>query len=75
LLGTEVVPVLRKEMDSRRTPGVADAPTHASRVKAKYGDAQPRQPTPNANRGDNLTGVSPYEDTDPGLEAEYPLVG
>ena len=75
LLGTEVVPVLRKEMDSRRAPGVADAPTHASRVKAKYGDAQPRQPTPNANRGDNLTGVSPYEDTDPGLEAEYPLVG
>ena len=75
LLGTEVVPVLRKEMDSRRAPGVADAPTHASRVKAKYGDAEPRQPTPNANRGDNLTGVSPYEDTDPGLEAEYPLVG
>jgi putative FMN-dependent luciferase-like monooxygenase len=75
LLGTEVVPVLRKEMDSRRAPGVADAPTHASRVRAKYGDAQPRQPTPNANRGDNLTGVSPYEDTDPGLEAEYPLVG
>ena len=75
LLGTEVVPVLRKEMGSRRAPGVADAPTHASRVKAKYGDAQPRQPTPNANRGDNLTGVSPYEDTDPGLEAEYPLVG
>jgi putative FMN-dependent luciferase-like monooxygenase len=75
LLGTEVVPGLRKEMDSRRAPGVPDAPTHASRVKAKYGDAEPRQPTPNANRGDNLTGVSPYEDTDPGLEAEYPLVG
>ena len=29
LLGTEVVPVLRKELESRRAPGVPDAPTHA----------------------------------------------
>src|ERR1700744_4862147 len=28
LLGTEVVPALRKEMASRRAPGVPDAPTH-----------------------------------------------
>src|SRR3954452_24249800 len=32
LLGTEVVPVLRKEMAARRAPGVPDAPTHASLV-------------------------------------------
>ncbi len=39
LLGTEVVPVLRREMEARRAPGVPDAPTHASLVRAKYGDA------------------------------------
>src|SRR4051812_19946870 len=72
LLGTEVVPVLRKEMAARRAPGVPDAPTHASLVAAKYGDEAPRQPTPNDNRGDNLTGGSPYEDTDPELVAAYP---
>ncbi|HEY2479999.1 MAG TPA: CE1758 family FMN-dependent luciferase-like monooxygenase [Solirubrobacterales bacterium] len=72
LLGTEVVPTLRREMESRRSPDAAEAPTHASLVKAKYGDEEPRQPTPNANRGDNLTGASPYQDTDPELAASYP---
>jgi putative FMN-dependent luciferase-like monooxygenase len=72
LLGTEVVPVLRKEMEARRASGVPDAPTHASLVEAKYGDAEPRQPTPNPNRGDNLTGTSPYQDTDSALAASYP---
>jgi putative FMN-dependent luciferase-like monooxygenase len=72
LLGTEVVPVLRREMESRRAPEVPDAPTHASLVEAKYGDADPRQPTPNANRGDNLTGASPYQDTEPEVAAAYP---
>jgi putative FMN-dependent luciferase-like monooxygenase len=72
LLGTEVVPVLRKEMESRRAPGVPDAPTHAGLVAAKYGDGDARQPTPNANRGDNLTGTSPYQDSEPALAAEYP---
>jgi len=74
LLGTDVVPVLRREMAARRAPGVPDAPTHASLVKAKYGDAEPRQPTPNPNRGDNLTGGSPYQDTDAELVAAYPRV-
>jgi putative FMN-dependent luciferase-like monooxygenase len=72
LLGSEVVPVLRKEMEIRRAPGVPDAPTHASLVEAKYGDAEPRQPTPNPNRGDNLTGTSPYQDTEAALAAVYP---
>jgi putative FMN-dependent luciferase-like monooxygenase len=75
LLGTEVVPVLRKEMAARRKPGVPDAPTHASLVAAKYGDGAPRQPTPNDNRGDNLAGASPYQDTDPSIVADLPLVG
>jgi putative FMN-dependent luciferase-like monooxygenase len=72
LLGTEVVPVLRKELESRRAPGVPDAPTHESLVLAKYGDAQPRQPRPNPNRGDNLSGTSPYQDSDPDVEAHFP---
>jgi len=63
LLGEEVVPVLRRELASRRDPETPDTPSHASRVKAKYGDAEPRQPRPNANRGDNVTGGSPYQDT------------
>jgi putative FMN-dependent luciferase-like monooxygenase len=62
LLGTEVVPVLRREMDARRAPGVPEAPTHASLVGAAYGDRAPRQARPNANRGDNLTGPTPYQD-------------
>ncbi len=62
LLGEEVVPVLRKEFAKNRPADVPDAPTHASLVTAKYGDAAPRQATPNANRGDNLTVGSPYQD-------------
>ncbi len=74
LLGTEVVPALRAEMNRRRAPGVPDAPTHPSLVKAKYGDAQPRQPRPNANRGDNLTGAAPEQAPDSELVADLPLV-
>ncbi|MFF0726946.1 CE1758 family FMN-dependent luciferase-like monooxygenase [Streptomyces sp. NPDC004134] len=74
LLGTEVVPVLRKELESRRAEGVPDAPTHASLVTAKYGDAEPRQPRPNPNRGDNLSGTMPYQDSDPKVRAEFPVV-
>jgi putative FMN-dependent luciferase-like monooxygenase len=72
LLGTQVVPVLRAELESRRAPNVPDAPTHASLVAAKYGDAAPRQPRPNPNRGDNLSGTSPYQDSDPSVEAHFP---
>ncbi|MBD8506753.1 LLM class flavin-dependent oxidoreductase [Hoyosella sp. G463] len=63
LLGGEVVPVLRKELANRKDPETAEAPTHQSLIKAKYGDGPARQPRPNANRGDNLTGTSPYQDT------------
>jgi putative FMN-dependent luciferase-like monooxygenase len=73
LLGTEVVPALRAELESRRGPAVPDAPTHASLVAAKYGDREPRQPRPNPNRGDNLSGASPYQDSDPNVRARFPL--
>ena len=61
ILAEDVVPVLRKELQVNRPANVPDAPTHAARVKAQYGDAQPRQAVPNANRGDNLTVGSPYQ--------------
>ncbi|WP_022885437.1 CE1758 family FMN-dependent luciferase-like monooxygenase [Glaciibacter superstes] len=72
LLGTEVVPVLRKEMAARRADDVPGAPTHASLIVDKYGDGEPRQPRPNPNRGDNLSGTSPYQDSDPELQARFP---
>lgn len=61
-LGGEVVPVLRRELAQNRPANVPDAPTHAARVKAVYGDGPSRQATPRANRGDNLSGPSPYQD-------------
>ena len=62
LLGEEVVPVLRKEIKARQDPQTPAAPTHASLVRAKYGDQPARQPRPNANRGDNTAGERPYQD-------------
>jgi putative FMN-dependent luciferase-like monooxygenase len=73
LLGTEVVPVLRREMDARRAPDVPEAPTHTSLVKAKYADGEPRQLRPNANRGDNVTATTPYQDTEPRRAAGDPV--
>ncbi|MDR1768794.1 MAG: LLM class flavin-dependent oxidoreductase [Propionibacteriaceae bacterium] len=64
LLGGEVVPVLRREMAVGRGDVVPEGPTHAALVKAKYGDAEPRAPRPRPNRGDNVTGTSPYQDSD-----------
>ena len=63
ILGSEVIPVLRRELAALRDPEVPESPSHASLVRAKYGDAEPRQPRPNANRGDNVTGGSPYQDS------------
>lgn len=39
ILGSEVVPVLRREMDAKRPAHVPDAPTHAARVAARGGTA------------------------------------
>lgn len=72
LLATEVVPVLRREMAARRAPGVPEAPTHASLVRATYREASPRDPRPRPNRGDNLTGDAPYLDSDTTTPTRYP---
>ncbi len=74
IIGGEVVPVLRKEFASMRDAEAPDAPTHSSLVKAKYGDREPRQPRPNANRGDNVTGSSPYQDTPADMVATMPAL-
>lgn len=63
ILGGEVVPALRRELAKNRPANVPDAPTHAARVKAVYGDGPAREARPGANRGDNLTGGSPYQDS------------
>jgi putative FMN-dependent luciferase-like monooxygenase len=63
ILGGEVVPVLRKELAKNRPADVPNAPTHAALVAAKYGDQGPQEKIPNANRGDNLTGGTPYRET------------
>src|ERR1700684_1007226 len=63
LLGGEVIPGVRREIEASQDPETPPAPTHELLVKAKYGDQPARQPRPNANRGDNVTGDSPYQDT------------
>jgi len=65
ILGGEVVPVLRRELAKNRPAEVPDAPTHAARVRAVYGDGPTREARPGANRGDNLTAGSPYQDSAP----------
>ena len=73
LLGEHVLPVLRAELAKDRPADVPETPSHASLVRAKYGDAAPRQPRPNPNRGDNVTGGSPYQDTAPKSGASFGL--
>ena len=52
----EIVPVLRKEFESMRAPGVPDAPTHASRLAAQNGTMD------STVRGvDDVTGGSFYD--------------
>ena len=61
ILGGEVVPALRRELAVGRPAHVPDAPTHAARVAAVYGEGQAPEAVPNPNRGDNLAGgPSPY---------------
>src|SRR5690606_29961553 len=62
ILGGEVVPALRRELAKGRPANVPDAPTHAARVQSVYGDGPAREARPGANRGDNLTAGSPYQD-------------
>ena len=69
----EILPTLKKESPDLQALGIPSAPSHASLVKAKYGDGPVRQPKPNPNRGDNVTGTSPYEDSDPNRPARLPF--
>ncbi|UVY84985.1 LLM class flavin-dependent oxidoreductase [Brachybacterium sp. NBEC-018] len=57
LLGTEVVPVLRKELDARRPATVPDAPTHASLVAAAEAERGAFDTTYRFETGDNWTGL------------------
>nr|WP_307216466.1 LLM class flavin-dependent oxidoreductase [Microbacterium sp. SORGH_AS_0888] len=75
LLGEEVVPVLRREFATNRPANVPDGPTHAARVREVYGDGPAREARPRANRGDNLTAGSPYQDTPTPAGAAFGLGG
>ncbi len=68
ILGGEVVPVLRKELAKNRPAGVAAAPTHERLVAAAGGVREAR---PRPNRGDNVTGGSPYRDSAPLVGAAF----
>lgn len=72
MLGELVLPVLRKEIASMRAPEAVATPSHADLIHAKYGDGAVRQPKPRENRGDNVTGTSPYTDSDPAQRVELP---
>ncbi|GAA0959929.1 LLM class flavin-dependent oxidoreductase [Actinocorallia libanotica] len=63
ILGTKIVPVLRRELDALRPAHVPDAPTHASLVAARDAAlaAEGEQPYSDAYRfgtGDNWTGLT-----------------
>ncbi|MCH4160384.1 MAG: LLM class flavin-dependent oxidoreductase [Bifidobacterium sp.] len=72
MLGELVLPVLRKEIAAIRAPEAVATPSHADLIHAKYGDGDVRQPKPKENRGDNVTGTSPYTDSDPAQRVELP---
>src|SRR5690625_4661524 len=73
LLGSEVVPFLRRELADLRDPEVPSTPSHGDLIKAKYGDEPPRQPRPSPNGGDNVTGGSPYQDSPAASGAAFGL--
>ncbi|MGO1423281.1 MAG: CE1758 family FMN-dependent luciferase-like monooxygenase, partial [Brachybacterium sp.] len=57
MLGTEVVPVLRRELDARRPADVPEAPTHAARVAAAAAASGAFDDTYRFETGDNWTGL------------------
>ncbi|UCR90056.1 LLM class flavin-dependent oxidoreductase [Mycetocola spongiae] len=61
LLGSEVVPVLRREFESGRPAHVPDAPTHASLLAARGGAARAASPVDDAayDTGFGVTGIAP----------------
>lgn len=57
MLGTEVVPVLRRELDARRPADVPDAPTHAGLVAAAEAERGAFDAEYRFETGDNWTGL------------------
>jgi putative FMN-dependent luciferase-like monooxygenase len=57
LLGTEVVPVLRRELEARRPADVPEAPTHAARVAAAEAERGAFDDAYKFETGDNWTGL------------------
>ena len=57
LLGTEVVPVLRRELEARRPADVPEAPTHANRVAAAEAEHGAFDDSYRFETGDNWTGL------------------
>ncbi len=57
LLGTEVVPVLRRELEARKPADVPEAPTHAARVAAATAEHGAFDDTYKFETGDNWTGL------------------
>lgn len=62
-LGTEVVPVPRKELDARRPAHVPDAPTHARLVAAAEAERGAFDAAYRFGTGDNWTGLRAEDDT------------
>ena len=58
ILGTQVVPVLRREFDRVRAAGVPDAPTHAARVAAKRAAGEELRTEQQPERDDVDTGAA-----------------
>lgn len=57
LLGTEVVPVLRRELEARKPADVPEAPTHAARVAAAEAERGAFDDSYKFETGDNWTGL------------------
>ena len=57
LLGTEVVPVLRRELEARKPADVPEAPTHAARVAAAEAEHGAFDDSYKFETGDNWTGL------------------
>ena len=57
LLGTEVVPVLRRELEARKPADVPEAPTHAARVAAAEAEHGAFDDAYRFETGDNWTGL------------------
>lgn len=58
ILGTEVVPVLRRELDARRPADVPGAPTHASLVAKAEAERGEHDASYRFETGDNWTGLT-----------------